>query len=55
MFLKLAALAEIFEHTSTTGLVKKDKTKSLASQLVALDLEARKLGSVATDACRRDK
>merc|ERR1712054_400331 len=49
VFLKLAALAEIFEHTTTTGFVKKDKSKSLASQLVALDLEARKLGSVATE------
>ena len=48
VFLKLAALAEIFEHTTTTGLVKKDKSKSLASQLASLDLEARNLGSVAT-------
>ena len=40
VFLKLAALADIFEHTEVTSLVKKDKSKSLAHQISMLDSEA---------------
>ena len=40
VFLKLAALAEIFDETETTKLVTKDKSKSLAEQLMSLDSEA---------------
>ena len=46
VFLKLAALADIFEHTEVTTLVKKDKSKSLACQISMLDSEAAAMESV---------